>query len=225
MYFQAVKSASPLESGYRILPITLTQAVVAIAAGLIIHRTGRYLELIWIGVIILALGNGLYINLDAASPLDAVISFQIVAATGAGLLFQPPLIALQALVPPQKTAAATATLGLIRNLSTSIGIVVGQAIFSSGMDSRRSNLLEQGLPENLADSFSGSSAAGNVLLVNKISDHELQIAVKEAFADSLKGVWILCTCTSVCAVVASGFVSRHVLSKVHVEHRTGLENM
>jgi hypothetical protein len=132
---------------------------VAIAAGLIVHRTGRYLELIWIGVALLALGNGLYISLDAASPLGAVIAFQMVAATGAGLLFQPPLIALQALVPPQKTAAATATLGLIRNLSTSIAIVVGQAIFSSGMDTRRSTLLEKGLLENLADSFSGSSAA------------------------------------------------------------------
>ncbi|KAF2174828.1 putative MFS transporter [Zopfia rhizophila CBS 207.26] len=225
LYFQAVKSASPLQSGYLIIPITLTQAVVAIAAGFIVHKTGRYLELIWIGVTLLALGNGLYINLDVASPLGAIIAFQMVAATGAGLLFQSPLIALQALVPPQKTTAATATLGLVRNLSTSIAIVVGDVIFSSGMDSRSSDLLGKGLPENLADSFSGSSAGANAILVDTVSDRELQAAVRGAFADSLKGVWILCTCTSVCAVVASGFISRQVLSKVHVEVRTGLENM
>ncbi|KAH7371332.1 MFS transporter [Pyrenochaeta sp. MPI-SDFR-AT-0127] len=223
LYFQAAKTASPLESGYRILPITLTQAVVAIVAGLVVHKTGRYLELIWIGVTLLVLGNGLYIYLNVASPLGVIIVFQIVAATGAGLLFQPPLIALQALVHPQKTAAATATLGLIRNLSTSMAIVAGHAIFSSGMDSRTSNLLGRGLSEHLAKRFSGSSAAANVMLINTISDHEIQVAVKGAYADSLKGVWILCTCTSTCAIIASAFVSRQVLSKTHVEHRTGLD--
>lgn len=192
------------------------------AAGFIVHKTGRYLELIWTGVALLALGNGLYITLDVDSPLGTIIAFQIVAAIGAGLLFQPPLIALQALVPPQKTAAATATLGLTRNLSTSIAIVAGQAIFSSRMDSQRFRLLEQRLPENLADNFSGSSAAANVLLVNTLSDPKLQFAVKEAFAKSLKGVWIISTCTSVCAVIASTFVSKQVLSKAHIEHRTGL---
>ncbi|KAH8732044.1 putative MFS transporter [Phaeosphaeriaceae sp. PMI808] len=225
LYFQAVKSASPLQSGYLIVPITLTQAVIAIGAGLIVHKTGRYLELIWIGVTLLTLGNGLYINLDTASPLGTIIVFQIVAAMGAGLLFQPPLIALQALVPPQKTASATATLGLVRNLSTSIAIVVGDVIFSSGMKSRSSELLGKGMPENLVDSFSGSSAAANVILIDSVSDQEFQAAIKGSYAISLRGVWILCTCTSVCAVAASVFISRQVLSKVHVEIRTGLENM
>lgn len=141
LYFQAVKGASPLESGYRIMPITLTQAVVGMCVGLMVYKTGRYLELIWAGVVLLMLGNGLYIKLDVGSSLGSIVAFQLVAAIGAGLLFQPPLIALQALVPPQKTASATATLGLFRNLSTSIAIVVGQVIFSNGMTSRRSSLV------------------------------------------------------------------------------------
>jgi hypothetical protein len=198
---------------------------VGIGAGLIVHKSGRYLELIWIGVTLLALGNGLYINLDVASPVGAIIAFQLVAATGAGLLFQPPLVALQALVPPHKTAAATSALGLVRNLSTSMAIVVGHVVFTHRMDAQRNNLLDHGLSKNLADSFSGSSAAANVALISTLSDPELQVTVQGAFADSLKGVWILCTSVSICAVIASCFVSRHVLSKVHTEHRTGLDNM
>lgn len=172
----------------------------------------------------MTLGNGLYINLDVASSLGDIIAFQIVAATGAGLLFQPPLIALQALVSSHKTAAATATLGLIRNLSTSIAIIVGGVVFSTGMNSRSPNLLKKGLSQGLADKFSGSSAAANVMLISKISDQELQAAVKESFADSLRGVWVLCTCMSSCAVVASALISRQVLSNTHEEARTGLEN-
>lgn len=172
----------------------------------------------------MTLGNGLYINLDVGSALGEIIAIQVVAATGAGLLFQSPLIALQALVPPNKVAAATATLGLARNLSTSIAIIVGGAIFSTGMKFRSSSLLEEDSSEGLAESFSGSSAAANVMLINKISDQRLQAIVKESFAGSLKGVWILCTCVSSCAIVASTLVSRQVLSNVHEEVRTGLEN-
>ncbi|KAM3071335.1 hypothetical protein ACMFMF_007807 [Clarireedia jacksonii] len=225
LYFQAVKNASPLESGLRIIPITSTQAVVGICVGLIVHKSGRYLELIWIGVTLLALGNGLYINLNVASPLGVIVAYQLVAAIGAGLLFQPPLVALQALVPPRKTAAATSALGLVRNLSMSIALVVGNVIFSQRMDTQRNNLLDHGSSEALADSFSGSSAAANVALISTLSEPELKITVQTAFADSLKGVWILCTSMCMCAVIASCFVSRQVLSKVYTEHRTGLDNI
>ncbi|KAF2011628.1 putative MFS transporter [Aaosphaeria arxii CBS 175.79] len=224
LFFQAVKSATPLSSGIRILPITLTQSLVGVAAGIIVHRSGRYLELIWVGVALLALGNGLYINLDVSTALGPIIAFQVVASTGAGLLFQPPLIALQALVPPHKTASATATLGLVRILSISIAIVAGHVIFASGMNSHNSELIAQGLPRDLAESFAGAAAAANVELIGAVEDLGLRHAVQEAFADSLRYIWILCTCTSVCAVVASAFVSRQVLSREHVEYRTGLSN-
>ncbi|KAK8007240.1 hypothetical protein PG989_001230 [Apiospora arundinis] len=222
LYFQSVRGASPLESGYLIIPITLTQAVVAMCAGFVVHKTGRYLELIWIGVGLLTLGNGLYIQLDVDSSLGSTIAFQLVAAIGTGLLFQPPLIALQALVPPQKTASATATLGLVRNLSTSIAIMVGDVVFANGLISRRSGLINQGVPMDMADRFSGSSAASDVTLVSTIQDSHIQLVVKEAYAGSLQAVWILCTCVAACAVIASTVVSKQVLSKVHVEHRPGL---
>jgi hypothetical protein len=61
------------------------------------------------------------------------------------------------------------------------------------------------------------------MLVGTISDPMQQMAVKDAFADSLRGIWILSTCTAACAVLACGFISKQVLSKVHVEVRTGLE--
>ncbi|KAK8098766.1 Efflux pump dotC [Apiospora kogelbergensis] len=197
LYFQSVRGASPLESGYLIIPITLTQAVVAMCAGFVVHKTGRYLELIWIGVGLLTIGNGLYIQLDADSSLGSTIAFQL-------------------------TASATATLGLVRNLSTSIAIVVGGVIFANGMTSRRSGLIDQGVPVDMADRFSGSSAASDVTLVGTIQDGRIQLVVKDAYAGSLQAVWVLCTCVAACAVIASTVVSKQVLSKVHVEHRPGL---
>ncbi|CZR68443.1 related to MFS transporter [Phialocephala subalpina] len=223
LYFQSVKAASPVQSGVLIMPITFTQAVIGIVTGLIVYKTGRYIEILWAGVVMLALGNGLYISLNAASPLGKIVAFEIIAATGAGFLFQPPLIALQAHVAPKDTASATATLGLVRNLATSLAIVIGGVLFSNGMNSQKAEYLGKGLSANLTQTFSGPSAAANVMLVGTISDPMQQMAVKDAFADSLRGVWILSTCTAACAVLACGFISKQVLSKVHVEVRTGLE--
>lgn len=181
------------------------------------------MDVMRIGVMLLTLGNGLYINLSAVSPIGKIIAFEIVAAAGAGFLFQPPLIALQAHVGPKQTASATATLGLVRNLATSLSIVASGVAFANGMDKQSHILLKSGLASNLTASFSGSGAAAHVMLVRTIDDPTQQFAVKEAYASSLRSIWILCTCMASCAVIACAFVMKKELSKVHVEHRTGLE--
>jgi hypothetical protein len=207
-----------------ILPITLTQSLVAIAASVVIYRTGRYLELIWIGVTLITIGNGLYIRLNPSSTTLSITSAEVVAAFGAGLLFQPPLIALQAQVAPEDTATATATLGFVRSLATSLAIVIGGTVFQAGMDLRAPHLAASGLPANIAQLLSGRSAAANVMIIESIKDPVQKMVVKSAYAGSLKNLWILCTCMCACAVVASVFIRKHVLSTAHVEIKTGLKN-
>ena len=63
MYFQSARTASPIKSGVYILPLTIIEALTGIAAGIYIHRTGRYIELIFTGMALLTLGTGLYLSL------------------------------------------------------------------------------------------------------------------------------------------------------------------
>src|SRR5437868_6861800 len=84
LYFQSVQQASPLHSGLLILPIIVTEASMGILTGVLIHRTGRYLEFIWIGTTFMTLGWGLLIDLNAQSTLREIIPFQIVAGIGSG---------------------------------------------------------------------------------------------------------------------------------------------
>lgn len=76
---------------------------MGILTGVVIHRTGGYIEIIWIGTIFMTLGFGLLINLNAQSTLREIVPFEVVAGIGSGLLFEPPLIALQTLVSQGKT--------------------------------------------------------------------------------------------------------------------------
>ena len=197
---------------------------MGITCGIIIHRTGKYLEVQWIGSALLTLGFGMLIHLNATSPLSEIVSFQIVAGLGSGLLFEPPLIALQAHVSQDDTATATATLSFIRNLGMSMSIVIGGVIFQNGMHLRTKNMISAGVPADVASEFSAGDAAANVEKISTIVDLAQKLAIKEAYAWSLRNLWILYTCISFVGLVATAFVAKRKLSKEHVETRTGLHD-
>ena len=223
LYFQSAKQASPLRSGLLLLPIIITEAFTATAAGIIIHQVGRYLELIWVGTTLLTIGIGTYIHLNATSSVGTIIGFEILAGLGAGLLFDPPLIALQALVSQENTATATATFGFVNNIGISIAIVMGGVIFQNGMHLQKPNLQDHGLPRDLVEDLSGAEAAININLIAKISDPVQSLAVKQAFAWSLRNFWIMCTCMAACGLIASTLIRREVLTKEHTETQTGIK--
>lgn len=224
LFFQSTKGASPLISGLLILPITITEAVTGMTTGIVIHRTGRYVELIWLGTVVLTLGNGLYILLGAHSSIGEIVGLELIEGLGSGMLFGPPLIALQALVSQEHTATATATLGLSRNLATALSVIIGGVVFQNGMQDQASNIQASGLSSELMSKLSGSKAAANVELIASITDVNQQMAVKEAFSFALRNIWILSTCLSACAATASIFISKQVLSRDHKETKTGVNS-
>ncbi|KAJ6070106.1 hypothetical protein N7499_011993 [Penicillium canescens] len=222
LYLQSVHQASPMRSGVLILPLVITEACGGMLCGAIIHRTGRYLELIWVGLVLLTIGNGLYINLDVTSSIGEIVGFQILSGFGAGFLFQTPIIAIQAMVSQEDTATATATLGFIRNMATACSIVIGGVVFQNSMGEQQSNLLASGMSESMANRMSGDAAAASIEYIKDITDPAQLLAVKEAFAWSLRNMWILYTCMSVVGVFCSAFILKAKLSKEHVETKTGL---
>jgi hypothetical protein len=225
LYFQSALEASPLRSGILVLPITVAEALTGMALGVVIHRTGRYLEFLYIGVVIMTLGNGLYILFSAHTPVSQIVGFQIVTGLGQGMLFEAPLIAIQALVSQDDTATATSTFGFIRNISTALAVVCCGVIFQNSMDTRvaKLSLPPINLSPNITDALTGGHAAANVMIIKDIHDAAQKLAVKEAFAWSMRNMWIFTTCIAAVAIVASAFIRKAVLSTHHVETKTGLK--
>lgn len=195
---------------------------MGIMVGFLIHRTGRYLEFMWIGTILMTLGFGLFIHLGATSSLVEIVVSQIVAGIGSGMLFEPPLIAIQAHVSQDDTATATATYGFTMNMAMSISIVVGGVIFQNSMHNRGSTLSAAGLSSEIVHKFAGDDAAANVRIISTVADAAQELVIKEAFAWSLRNMWILYTCVSFLGIIASIFLEKKELSKEHIETRTGL---
>ncbi|KAF2460943.1 putative MFS transporter [Lineolata rhizophorae] len=225
LFFQSVKHASPFHSGLLTLPITLAEGILAVFTGILMHRFGRYREVMWVGTAIMVLGNGLYIKMAAASSLAELVIFQIVAGIGAGMLFDSPVIAIQAMVSQQDTAAATSTLWLIRNIGSSVAVVVAGVVFQNGVDDRVHGLVNAGVPTTVTDKLAGGEAAAHASILGTISDPSQRAAVQHAFAGAFRNIWILTTCVASVAMAASTFIAKKRLSTEHVETKTGLEEM
>jgi MFS family permease len=223
LYFQSVLGATPLMSGVYILPYVLSLSLVSAASGAVIKKTGRYIPMIIGGMALMTLGYGLFVDLDPQPNWAKVVLYQLIAGAGVGPNFQGPLIALQTMVEPRDMASATATYGFIRQLSTAVSIVIGGVVFQNGMQAQYPRLASE-LGADTANLLSGANAASSVSLVNKLPEHQREIA-RDAYFESLRAMYIMYTVFSGVGLICSFFIGHRVLSKQHQEHKTGLAGM
>jgi MFS family permease len=218
LYFQSVKLASPLKSGIFIIPKMITGASVDILSGIIIYKTGRYRELTWVGVTLMTLGLGLYITFDTDTPIATIIGLEIVAGMGTACLYQTPTLAIQNSVSQADTASAIAALGTIGNIATAFSVVIGGVIFQNGIAARQSTF--SGLNATLREAFSPARAAASVDLIRTLPDPRV---VQEAFAWSIRNMFIFYTGIAGVAMAASVFMKQKHMSSNHTETKTGIK--
>ncbi|CAA9962236.1 MFS 1 multi-domain protein [Pyrenophora teres f. maculata] len=222
LYFQAVLEASPLRSGLLLLPFIVIGAIAGVFCGVIMHKTGKFREIIWVGALLLTVGFGLFITFDAYTSTVKAVCFLMVGGLGSGILFEAPLIAIQSQVEQHNVASATATLSFIRNIGVSISTIVGGTIFQNSMNGRAAFLREAGLPKNILSQLDGDSAMANVMLPGTLKERAWEIAAKEAFAYAMRNMWITYTVFAFLAFMASLFVQAAHLGTEHTETVTGL---
>lgn len=203
LYFQAVLGASPIMSGVYLLPLVVSISVFGALTGLFIQKTGKYLPAVWLGLILLALGVGLLINLDFTANWGKIIGFQIISGAGVGLNFEGPLLALQAIVGAENTATATASIGFVRSLSTAVSVVIGAVVFQNKMAEQGPKLVAV-LGEQLASRLADGGATASIELINSLPTEE-KMAAQQAFYQSLQSMWIMVR-----------FIISHSLNRLHV---------
>jgi len=223
LYFQAVIGTDAFLSGAYILPFTISLAVVSAGSGIFIKKTGKYLPAILFGFFMMTLGFGLFIDLGPKINWPKIILYQVIAAVGVGPNFQAPLISLQTTVHQRDIASATATFGFIRQLSTSISVVIGGAVFQNGMQLQYPALLAR-LGPGVANLLSGSNAAASVGLVARLPGEAGETA-RAAYWQSMRTMFMMYVCVSALGLVVALFVGQRTLSKELEEHKTGLEGM
>ncbi|KAF8306333.1 MFS general substrate transporter [Clavulina sp. PMI_390] len=209
LYFQILGSSATM-SGVRMMPYSLVSALVAIISGQIVARTGKYRPTIWIGYSVMALGFGLMIMLDEKTPTAKQEIWLFVAALGTGCLFQPPLIAMQAAMPIKDMAITTGAFGFTRTLSSTIGISIGNAIYSSELRKRLPDI--PGV-DAWIDGRSIQELSNDVKGLTQIEPVELRNAILHAYTKSLSVLWIVFAPVLACAFFGSLCIRAYTLKR------------
>lgn len=220
LYFQAILGATPLLSGVYLLPFVLALSFASGLTGVFIKKTGKYLPAIWFGFFFTTLGFALFIDLDVTASWSKIIIFQIIAGVGVGPNFQSPLLALQSKVHGKDMATATATFGFIRNLSTTISVVIGGVVFQNQMV-RKADVLITALGPQLAAVLGGGSAGASVGIVQTLPESQQKV-VRQAFFESLRTMWIVYAAFAALGLLVSLTIGNQKLSKEHEVTKTGL---
>ena len=221
LYFQACLGKTPILSGVFTLATAVPLSIISGLTGVFIKATGKYMYCIIFGFLLMTLGYGLFIDLDAESSLAKIILYQAVAGLGVGPLFQAPLIALQSLVPKGDIAAATATFQFVRNFATAISVVIGSVVFQNIITSNQ-GILQEALGPQRAEELGGFNAGAEVGFINSLPDAQKAVA-RDVFANSFHYMWIMYCCFAGVGLALAFLITKQDLSKQHERTLTGLE--
>jgi hypothetical protein len=176
--------------------------------------------MITVGMAIATLGFVLCISLGSSMLMSWLCSIiiQIITAISLGPNFQAPLIAMQTKVSPSDIAVGTATFGFVRNLSSSISIVIDGVIIQNRMLSYALRFARAGIPQETIDLIVESSAKP----MDKGLTEEQRGLIRDAVSESLSKMWIFYTVLLFLGLLAGLAIGRMELSKHHEEHKIGL---
>jgi len=223
LYLQAAKQQTPIMSGVLLIPLVVATALTGVLAGFIIHKTGRFQELIWVGTALHTAALGTFITLSADASIGKIVGVTIFFGFGSGMLFEAPLIALQTRSRQEDVATATSTFNFIRSIFVAISVIIGGAVFQNSMDGQSERLARAGLPASVVQDLSGKEAAANVALAGQLTDPIQQEAVKQAYASAMQNMWIMYTVLAGMGLLAGIFVGTAHLTSDHVETVTGIK--
>lgn len=133
VWLQIARGASPTESGWEMIPLTLGILITSTISGRYMGRTGRYRILPQCGLAIAALGMAALTQLDSDMPRLVLWASLMAIGAGMGTIFPVVTTAVQNTVPRAQIGTATAAGLMFRQIGGSLSVAAYGAIFAAGM--------------------------------------------------------------------------------------------
>ncbi|KAJ3076781.1 hypothetical protein HDU98_000081 [Podochytrium sp. JEL0797] len=131
LFFQVVYGSTATEAGLKIIPIVFGVVIMSIGSGLWVTKFGTYKHFFFIGPAIMIAGTVLVSRLTGSSSPAEQYIFLAIFGLGIGCVIQVRMIALQASVPRELIAIATAVGQTCNSLGSAIGLSVTGTIFNN----------------------------------------------------------------------------------------------
>ena len=178
-WFQVVRGMGATESGLNLLPLVFALIVGATVSGQVAARTGRYREIIFAAMVVLAGGLFLLTNLRADTDLPVLWLWMVVAGIGVGPSFALFAAMVQNNVEPRQVGSATASLTFFQQIGGTIGLTIAGTLLADSLTKELPlRLVANGLPQQFVDQFASGGGGGQALDFTGTGDLGAQILAK-----------------------------------------------
>lgn len=109
VFFQLVKGASATDSGLYSIPLMFGVSVFSVLTGQLISRYKRIKLWIFIGAVLLIVGEVLLSTMMPSTNLKASLTFLLITGIGIGCIIQARILAIQSAVQQENIAFAITT--------------------------------------------------------------------------------------------------------------------
>lgn len=133
LYFQAVKLASPTDSGLRLVAASIAITASSVGTGFWITWSKRMKPTIILGGFCMLLGGCTAASLNMNTPYAVAMICVSLSSLGQGFSFPSVMVSVLATSEQDDQAIATTTLGLARNLGAVMGVSISSWIFQNSL--------------------------------------------------------------------------------------------
>ncbi|CAI7641035.1 unnamed protein product [Penicillium pancosmium] len=133
LYFQAVKLASPTDSGLRLVAASIAITASSVGTGFLITWSKRMKPTIILGGFCMLLGGCTAASLNMNTPYALAMICVSFSSLGQGFSFPSVMVSVLATSEQDDQAVATTTLGLARNLGAVMGVSISSWIFQNSL--------------------------------------------------------------------------------------------
>ncbi|KAI1823150.1 major facilitator superfamily domain-containing protein [Xylaria intraflava] len=136
IWLQAIMGVSPVNSGIRLLPTTLSVVVASLINGIFVTRIGYYAPSALLGTAISSIGSGLLMTLEVDTSTARFIGYQILYGFGLGLCNQTPSLVAQTVLPKKDVPIGLSLVFFSQYFGGAIFLPIGQALLNNQLLSR-----------------------------------------------------------------------------------------
>lgn len=187
LYFQFVKTDSPILAGVRMLPYVAFQSAIGILSGLVVGKTGYFVPwYIFAGVLCIA-GSALLYTVDQYTPLARIYGYEILLGLGSGAATQLTFAVASIKVAPGDVGRSTGWEAFAQLGGPTVTLGMAQAVFVNRAQSAVAALL----PGLSAAEVSGIISNPDSPLLRG-QKPEVQLQVVDAVVRAMSNAYIIC---------------------------------
>ncbi|MFM6980364.1 MAG: MDR family MFS transporter [Micrococcales bacterium] len=167
LLLQIVLGASPMESGFMMMPMVFGMMTATMTAGQITSRTGKYKLFLVIGTALLTLGYVyFFLIFNAETQYWQMAIGMVVIGLGLGQLMQTLVIASQNSVEAKDVGVATSSSTFFRQIGGTLGVAIFLSILFNNLstsiaDAFKDSKVVEGLKQVGADVMAGKALQGD----------------------------------------------------------------